>query len=77
MGLPARIRLLGEEIDLVTPGEVVAFIAAAVGARRPALVANHNAHSLHLVRTSPEMRAVYDQADLIEANSTPLIAWVG
>ena len=75
MALPERIRLLGEEVDLVTPGEVVDFIAAAVAERRPALVANHNAHSLHLVRTSPEMRAVYEQADLIEADSTPLIAW--
>lgn len=72
---PRRLPLLGGEVDLVTPADVMAFTAAAVSARRPAIVANHNLHSLHLIRRDPAMRAFYAAADLIEADSTPLIAW--
>ena len=72
---PRRLRLLGGEVDLVTPAEVMAFTAAAVTAKRPAIVANHNLHSLHQTRRDPAMQAFYAAADLIEADSTPLIAW--
>jgi len=72
---PQRVRLLGGEVDLVTPAEVLAFTAEAVAHGRKAVVANHNLHSLHLVRRNAPMRAFYDRADLIEADSTPLIAW--
>lgn len=72
---PLRVRVLGGDVDLVTPAEVMDFTARAVAERRGGIVANHNLHSLSLIRRDPSMRAFYDQADLIEADSTPMIAW--
>lgn len=75
-GLSApRVRLLGGEVNAVTPDQVMAFTAECIAARRPAIVANHNLHSLHLIRRDAQMAAFYGLADLIEADSTPLIAW--
>jgi N-acetylglucosaminyldiphosphoundecaprenol N-acetyl-beta-D-mannosaminyltransferase len=65
---PLRVRLLGEPVDLVTPAEVIAFTARRISAGQRGLVANHNLHSLYLVRRDAE-------ADLIELDSTPLIFW--
>ena len=70
-----RLRLLGAEVDVVTPEEVLAFTAQCAGVRRKAVVANHNAHSLYLVGRDEGMRALYRRADLIEIDSVPLIAW--
>jgi len=70
-----RVRVLGGEVDLVTPAEVMAFTARAIAERRTAVVANHNLHSLSLIRRDPSMAAFYGRADLIEADSTPMIAW--
>lgn len=72
---PVRVRLLGGDVDLVTPAQVMAFTAAVVYAVGKAIVANHNLHSLHLIQRSEAMRRLYAMADLIEADSTPLIAW--
>ncbi len=72
---PIRIRLLGGEVDLITPHEVMNRIEDWVVARRSAVIANHNAHSLYLIRRSPQIRAFFDEADLIEVDSTPMIAW--
>jgi N-acetylglucosaminyldiphosphoundecaprenol N-acetyl-beta-D-mannosaminyltransferase len=70
-----RLRLLGAEVDVVTPAEVMAQTDAWATARKKAVVANHNAHSLYLIGRDPGMRALYDRADLIEIDSVPLIAW--
>ncbi len=75
MSSPQRLRLLGAEVDLVTPSEVMARASAWVKAGRRAVVANHNSHSLYLLRQDPAMRAFYDRADLIEIDSVPMIAW--
>ncbi|WP_374573173.1 WecB/TagA/CpsF family glycosyltransferase [Phenylobacterium sp.] len=72
---PPRVRLLGAEVDLVTPQMVLATVAARVAAGAPAVIANHNAHSLHLYRKSAKVRAFFEMADLIEVDSTPVIAW--
>ena len=72
---PRRVRLLGGEVDLVTPWDVLRRIDGAAAGGRPALIANHNAHSLFLVRRSAQLRAFFAQADLIQIDSTPLIAW--
>jgi N-acetylglucosaminyldiphosphoundecaprenol N-acetyl-beta-D-mannosaminyltransferase len=70
-----RIALLGAEMDLVRPEEVMHFIRGRVAARAQSVVANHNLHSLYLIRRSAEMRALYARADLIEVDSAPLLAW--
>jgi N-acetylglucosaminyldiphosphoundecaprenol N-acetyl-beta-D-mannosaminyltransferase len=62
-------------MDAVTPAAVMAFTETCIRARRPAVVANHNLHSLYWLRREPEMAAFYAAADLIEVDSRPLIAW--
>lgn len=72
---PNRLRLLGAEMDAVTRAEVLAFAAARVVDGRRGLVANHNLHSLALLRRDPGMTRLYELADLVEIDSMPLIAW--
>ena len=62
-------------MDVVTPSDVLSFTAAAVAAGRQAIIANHNLHSLYLLRNNARMREFYRRADLIELDSMPLIAW--
>lgn len=70
-----RVRLLGGLMDLVRPEEVFHFAAGAIAARRKAIVANHNLHSLALLRRDAELAAFFERADLVEVDSVPLIAW--
>jgi len=72
---PPRIRLLGGEVDLVTPAAVIAFAEARIRAGLGGVVANHNLHSLYWLRREPEMADFYGMADLVEIDSRPLIAW--
>jgi N-acetylglucosaminyldiphosphoundecaprenol N-acetyl-beta-D-mannosaminyltransferase len=50
-------------------------VETAVDAAKPYLVANHNLHSLYLLRRNPELAAFFDAADLIEVDSTPVITF--
>ena len=70
-----RLLLLGAEVDIITPANVIAFVARKVAAGERAIVANHNLHSLYLFQKRADMRAFYDLADLIEIDSMPMIAW--
>lgn len=70
-----RIDVLGAKVDLVRPEEVMHHVEAAVDSARPYLVANHNLHSLYLLRRNPEIAAFFDDADLIEVDSTPVITF--
>lgn len=70
-----RIRLLGAEVDVTTPDDVLRFTEQRIRQGRKGLIANHNAHSLALMKRSAPMRAFYARADLIEVDSRPLIAW--
>ncbi|WP_300572724.1 WecB/TagA/CpsF family glycosyltransferase [Phenylobacterium sp.] len=70
-----RIEVLGAKVDLVRPEEVMHHVEAAVDAARPYLVANHNLHSLYLLRRTPNLAAFFDDADLIEVDSTPVITF--
>ena len=75
MDIPARLSLLGAQVDVITPAYVMDFIGQRIAAGRRAIVANHKLHSLYLFQKSAEMRAFYDRADLIEIDSMPMIAW--
>jgi N-acetylglucosaminyldiphosphoundecaprenol N-acetyl-beta-D-mannosaminyltransferase len=75
MEMQPRLRLLGAEVDTVTPEQVLAFAAACVAEKRGALIANHNSHSLYLLGREPKMRAFYARADLVQIDSVPMIAW--
>lgn len=70
-----RVVLLGQTMDMVKAEEVLHFIAGHVAQRKRAIVANHNAHSLYLLRANAELQAFYDRADLVEADSRPLLMW--
>lgn len=68
-----RVEVLGAIVDLVRPEEVMHHVSGAVEAGEPFLVANHNAHSLYLIRKNPELKRFFDEADLVEVDSTPVI----
>lgn len=70
-----RIRCLGATLDFVKPPEVLLFLRRAVAARQPVVIANHNAHSLHLAQRDPALRAFFDRADLVQVDSMPVILW--
>jgi N-acetylglucosaminyldiphosphoundecaprenol N-acetyl-beta-D-mannosaminyltransferase len=70
-----RIRLLGQVMDRVRPEEVMHQLEVWVEAGIKAVIANHNLHSLHLVRTEPRVAEFFALADLVQIDSTPLIAF--
>jgi len=70
-----RVTILGQPMDLVKPEEVLHHIQQAVRQGAKSLIANHNLHSLYLMQKRPELGAFYDKADLIEVDSTPLLAF--
>ncbi|MDI7776121.1 WecB/TagA/CpsF family glycosyltransferase [Asticcacaulis sp. EMRT-3] len=70
-----RLSLLGAEVDVITPAHVLDFVAMRATSGQGGIVANHNLHSLYLYQKSAAMRAFYALADLIEIDSTPMIAW--
>ena len=70
-----RVTILGQSMDLVKPEEVLHYIQQAVRQGEKSLIANHNLHSLYLMQKRPELGAFYDKADLIEVDSTPLLAF--
>ena len=72
---PRRVRLLGGEVDLITPWDVLRRVDNAAGGGQPALIGNHNAHSLFLIRRSAKLRAFFAAADLIQIDSVPMILW--
>jgi len=70
-----RIHILGGEVDIITPREMMRFVDIVAGAGGSALVANHNLHSLALLRKSPDLQAFFDDADIIQLDSMPIAAW--
>ena len=67
--------MLGAVMDLVKSAEVFHFVAGKISAGQKAIVANHNLHSLYLMRRLPEVRAFFAKADLVEVDSIPLLFW--
>jgi N-acetylglucosaminyldiphosphoundecaprenol N-acetyl-beta-D-mannosaminyltransferase len=70
-----RVQVLGGAMDLVRPEEVFHFVARKIAARQGAVVANHNLHSLYLIRRDEKVAEFFRTSDLIEVDSTPLILW--
>lgn len=70
-----RVRILGGEVDVITPGEMLRLVDVLASAGGSAVVANHNSHSLYLQRRNPVLRRFFEDADLIQIDSTPMIAW--
>jgi N-acetylglucosaminyldiphosphoundecaprenol N-acetyl-beta-D-mannosaminyltransferase len=70
-----RVTVLGETMDLIRPEEVMLWMRRWIQDGRKAVVANHNLHSLALLRSTPELRRFYARADLVEVDSRPLLAF--
>ena len=66
-------RSVGGDIDLVRPEEVMHHIGRFISAGKKAIIANHNSHSLYLLKKRPELASFFAKADLIEMDSTPVI----
>jgi N-acetylglucosaminyldiphosphoundecaprenol N-acetyl-beta-D-mannosaminyltransferase len=68
-----RISLIGAEIDNVSMDEVLTRIVEFVEARRFSYAVTPNVDHIMQLRTDPELRAVYAQADLVLADGVPLV----
>lgn len=70
--MPQRVELLGNRIDLVDVHALTDAVATRIGA--PAsVIANHNLHSLALVRHDGEMRRFYASADLVHVDGMGVV----
>jgi N-acetylglucosaminyldiphosphoundecaprenol N-acetyl-beta-D-mannosaminyltransferase len=67
--------MLGGEVDVITPREMLRFVDLLASAGGSAVVANHNAHSLFLLRRHPQLSSFFEDADIVQIDSTPMIAW--
>ncbi len=70
-----RLHLLGGEVDAVTPDEMLAAAEIFLEGGGTAVIANHNAHSLFLLPRSPGLKAFFDDAELVQIDSLPMILW--
>lgn len=70
-----RLRLLGGDVDPVTPAEMLAAAQAFVAGGGTAVIANHNSHSLFLLPRTPALRSFFEDAELIQIDSLPMILW--
>jgi N-acetylglucosaminyldiphosphoundecaprenol N-acetyl-beta-D-mannosaminyltransferase len=71
----SRVRLLGGVVDPITPAEMLAATEAFVAGGGTAVIANHNSHSLFLLPRTPALRAFFEDADLVQIDSLPMILW--
>lgn len=70
-----RVRLLGGDVDPITPAEMLAATEAFVAGGGTAVIANHNSHSLFLLPRFPKLRAFFAEAELVQIDSLPVILW--
>jgi N-acetylglucosaminyldiphosphoundecaprenol N-acetyl-beta-D-mannosaminyltransferase len=72
-GLPPRIRLMGMPLDPVTERQAIDFIIGRLAAARGGWAITPNLDHLRLYARRPELRAMYEQADLVLADGMPLL----
>ena len=70
-----RVHALGVDMDLVRPEEVMHQVSSAIAAGDPYCVANYNLHGIYLGRKNAGYAKFCRDADLIEVDSTPIIAF--
>lgn len=71
----SRVRLLGGVVDPITPAEMLAATEAFLAGGGTAVIANHNSHSLFLLRRTAALRTFFEEADLVQIDSLPVILW--
>jgi len=70
-----RVWIMGAQMDLIRPEEMLYFTARRIAAGEKAIIANHNLHSLYLVRRDRELCDFYKMSDMIEVDSIPILLW--
>lgn len=70
-----RLRLLGGDVDPVTPAEMLAATEVFLAGGGTAVIANHDSQSLRLMRRTGPVRAFFEDADLTRIDSLPMILW--
>ena len=70
---PARLRLMGMPISVVTEKQAIDYIFNGIACKRGGWVITPNLDQLRLNGTRPEVRSMYEQADLSLADGMPLI----
>lgn len=68
-----RVQMLGYAIDLIRPEEVMLHMEHCIEAGQRSIIGNHNLHSLYLTPRTPGMDRIYEMADIIQLDSTPLV----
>src|SRR3954470_19410846 len=68
-----RVHLDGTGIDRITEDEVVAVVREALAAGRGGRIITPNVDILRQAQVNPQVRAYFDDADLIVADGMPLI----
>jgi N-acetylglucosaminyldiphosphoundecaprenol N-acetyl-beta-D-mannosaminyltransferase len=71
--LPPRIRLGGISIDPVTQAEAIAHILGSIADGRGGWVITPNLDQLRLCNDRPELRPMFDRAELVLADGMPLL----
>ena len=56
-----RLRLLGGDVDPVTPAEMLAATEVFLAGGGTAVIANHDSQSLRLMRRTPAVRAFFEK----------------
>jgi N-acetylglucosaminyldiphosphoundecaprenol N-acetyl-beta-D-mannosaminyltransferase len=72
-GNPRRIRLMGMPIDAVTDAQAIAFILSRLAQGRGGWVITPNLDHLRRYDREPELRGMYEEADLVLADGMPLL----
>ena len=70
-----RVEALGGVMDLVKAEEIFHFVKGRLAAGEKTIVANHNLHSLYLMRRDARLAQFFRLAHLTEVDSIPLIFW--
>jgi N-acetylglucosaminyldiphosphoundecaprenol N-acetyl-beta-D-mannosaminyltransferase len=68
-----RERVLGVDVDRIELRELAALVTACARSGEHLWVANHNMHSAYLVLDDAEMRAWYEQADVVFVDGMSLV----
>ena len=71
-----RCHFLGVHVDAIDESALNGAIVDAVCQDRRIVVANHNLHSLYLLRLTPSLRAFFEAAEIIHIDGMPLV-WIG
>jgi N-acetylglucosaminyldiphosphoundecaprenol N-acetyl-beta-D-mannosaminyltransferase len=69
-----RIRLLDVEVTAVAERDVPGMLGGLISAGGRRTVVGHNLHSVYLYHTQAELAALYDSADLVLLDGSPLFA---